>query len=84
MPRRKLLQQIIFPYLTVILASLIAITWFTYRELHEFYVDQTAHSLQARARLVEGQFTPLLPAGDSGYAAVDSLCKGLGEPPLPD
>lgn len=78
MKKRKKLVWRLFPsYLLITLLSLIAVSWYATSSLKEFYIEQTATDLKARAQLLQqqiGQYLePLKPA------AVDAFCKEAGK-----
>jgi two-component system, OmpR family, phosphate regulon sensor histidine kinase PhoR len=76
MRSRRLLWQLYPTYLAVFVVALAALTWFYSRTLHEFYYEQTADSLKARAVLLEPQVRGrLTPASGP---ALNRLCRELG------
>ncbi len=74
--RRSLAWQLFPAYLLITVAALLVITWYLSRLLPDFYHDQVADDLRARARLTELQIAAGLKASD--FKAVDSLVKKLG------
>lgn len=74
--KRRLLWHLYSTYLLIIIISLAATTWFASRTLKQFYLEQSAEDLQARAHLFEAQisnyFTPI------DEKNVDRLCKTIG------
>ncbi len=76
MTNRRLLWQLYPSYLIITLIALLTVSWYTAGALRNFYADQTAKDLEARARLIEGYLTGLW--NDAGSAQVDALCKQLG------
>ena len=76
MARKRMLWQLYTPYLIIIVFSVIALAWYAVWSQRNFYLDQTADDLEARARLISKQLIPL--AQTENYAAIDTLCKELG------
>lgn len=76
MKPKRLIWQLFSSYLLVILASLLATTWYTSRSLGDFYRDKTSDDLRARATLAASQIEPFLLSSD--LLRVDGLCKDLG------
>jgi len=74
--KRSLAWQIFPAYLLTTVAALLVITWYLSQLLPDFYHDQVADDLQARARLIEQQITAGLKASD--YKAVDGMLRKLG------
>jgi len=74
--RRRLLWQLYPAYLLTTVIALFVITWYLSQLLPEFYHNQVAGDLLARARLIEQQIVPNLKAAD--FKAMDSLLKKLG------
>jgi len=77
MQRKGLLWQLFPSFLLVTLLSLALVTAFASHSLRQFYFEQTAAGLQARAFLLENQVATLLAAGDT--AAVQRTCQDLGK-----
>ncbi len=77
MGKRRLIWQIFPSYILVILASLLAITFYTSQSVREFYREQMRAALQSRAALLQPQVAELLRLGQ--LAEVDPLCKRLGK-----
>lgn len=74
--RKRLLWQLYPSYLFITLISLAAATWFSSRTLKQFFLEQNASDLQARAHLFESQILDhLLPLDERG---IDRLCKRIG------
>jgi len=70
-----LLWQIYPSYLLITIVCLVAVTWYASKSLRDFYLDQSASDLEARARLLENQFQELIdPLNEKG---VDLLCKKI-------
>ena len=59
------------------MAAAVLMGWYGSKMVRGFYLDQTAVSLEARARLSEPQIMALLDRGDR--AGVDAIAKQLGE-----
>ncbi|MFZ5980369.1 MAG: two-component system histidine kinase PnpS [Candidatus Zixiibacteriota bacterium] len=75
MARKRMLWQLYFPYLVIIVLSVIALAWYAVRSQRHFYLEQTAEELEARARIITRQITPLINSGN--YDEIDALCKDL-------
>jgi len=73
---KRLLWQLFPSYLAILLLVLLGLTWHFSRSLHDFYIEETASNLNARARLVEFQMAGRLAGADR--PALDRLCKELG------
>ncbi len=75
--RLRLLWQLLPSFLLVILLTLVLLTWLFSRSLSDFYLEQSAVGLEARARLaavqIEGRFDP------ASMAELDRLSVRLGE-----
>jgi two-component system phosphate regulon sensor histidine kinase PhoR len=78
MRSKRLIWQIYPAILVPCGVLLVAVMWFASRSIREFYLDETARDLEARAKLVRNQVAPLVAEGDE--AAIDSLCEFLGRP----
>ena len=76
MNRKRLLWQVLPPFLVVILAALLIAAWLFSRSLEQFHGEQTRRELEARARVVSVQVAGLLAPADA--AKIDALCKRLG------
>ncbi len=76
MRRKRLLWQIYPSYLLITAVSLIAVSWYAYHSLQEFYEHQIVADMQSRAALVERAIASRLTELD--YVGVDALCKELG------
>ncbi|NNL76450.1 MAG: HAMP domain-containing protein [Desulfobacterales bacterium] len=74
---KRLFWQIFPSYLLITLLSVFAVSWYASKSLRQFYQDQTAIELHARAnllsKLVSYHLTPL------DATAVDALCKSMGQ-----
>ncbi len=75
--KKRLFERFFYPYLLLILVSLVAVFWFGSEAFHTFYLDQLTEELIARARLVRAHMPSALTPDLSG--SVDSLCKTLGQ-----
>jgi two-component system, OmpR family, phosphate regulon sensor histidine kinase PhoR len=74
--RRRLLWELYPAYLLTTVLALFLIAWYLSHLLPEFYHNQVAEDLQARARLVEQQLVAPLKQGD--FKTVESLARKLG------
>ncbi len=77
MRQKRLLWQLYPTYLVLIVIVLAAATWFFSRTLGHFYLEETAHSLQARAILLEPQVRRLM--APEATPVVTALCRQLGQ-----
>jgi two-component system phosphate regulon sensor histidine kinase PhoR len=75
--KKRLIWQLFPSYLLITVISLGAITWYASNSLRDFFIEQTASDLEARARILEKQilefFEPLDQMG------IDMLCKAVGK-----
>jgi two-component system phosphate regulon sensor histidine kinase PhoR len=78
MRTKRLIWQLYPAILLPCAVMLLAVMWFSTRSIRQFYLDEMARDLEARARLVRSQVAPRLVGGDR--AGLDSLCKQLGRP----
>lgn len=76
MRHRTLLWQLFPSYLIIIILSIIAVTGVIVHSMKEFYLEQNARELEARAVLVRSHLFNLNFVNDA--ARIDSLCKQLG------
>jgi two-component system phosphate regulon sensor histidine kinase PhoR len=74
--KRSLLWQLYPVYLLVIVIALFTITWYLSQLLPDFYDNQVAEDLQARANLIKDQFLQKLIAQD--FEGMDAMSKELG------
>jgi len=77
MRRQKLIWHLFPLFLLVTLVTLAAVTWYSVRSWHSFFLEQTAQDLTARALLVENRI-----GGRAGWENgpwQDKLCKDLGK-----
>jgi two-component system, OmpR family, phosphate regulon sensor histidine kinase PhoR len=74
--KKKLIWQLFPSYLLITLLALGAVYWYASRSLYQFFVDQTAVDLKAKALLVENQIVPYLDPLDAN--AIDVICKEVG------
>ena len=74
--KKSLLWQLYPVYLLIIVIALFAITWYLSYLLTDFYHNQVAEGLQARANLIKDQFLQKLEVGD--FKGMDVMCKELG------
>jgi two-component system phosphate regulon sensor histidine kinase PhoR len=77
MRKRRLLRQLLPTYLLLSFLALATLGWFAIVSLKDFYLDQTAQNLSARALLVVDLAQTFWDAGPTPQ--LDRLCKGLGE-----
>ncbi|MGD9321155.1 MAG: hypothetical protein PVH99_14380, partial [Desulfobacteraceae bacterium] len=71
--KKRLLWQLYPTYIVIIVVSLLAATWFASRTLKQFYHEQSASDLEARALLFKSQVLEYLSPLDA--QAIDRLCK---------
>jgi len=76
--KKRLLWQLFPSYLLIILISLVAVTLYATTSLKNFYLDQIANDLQARAHLLEKQIFQFI--GPMNADVIDALCKEIGKP----
>jgi two-component system phosphate regulon sensor histidine kinase PhoR len=77
MKKKKRLLRHLFPsYLLITLISLIAVAWFASSSIRQFYLEQRALDLLARARLLENQISQFY--GSLEPRVIDPLCKKIG------
>ena len=74
--RRRLLWRLFPSYLLITMISLLAVTWYASGAMRQFFLDQTATDLKARAALLEKQIAGFLSPLDA--AAIDLICKEAG------
>ncbi len=74
--RQRLLWRLFPSYLLITLISLLAVSWYASEAMRQFFLDQTATDLKARAALLEKQISGLLSPLDA--AAIDSISKEAG------
>jgi two-component system phosphate regulon sensor histidine kinase PhoR len=74
--KKRLLWQLYPTYIVIIVVSLLAATWFASRTLKQFYQEQSASDLEARALLLKSQILEYLSPLDA--QAIDRLCKKVG------
>ena len=75
--KKRLLWQLIPPYLLIILFSLVAVMLYATSSLKGFYLDQIADDLRARAHLLEKNMLQMMKPVDADM--IDTLCKEIGE-----
>ena len=77
MKKRKRLLWRLFPsYLLITLISLLAASWYSSEAMRQFFLEQTATDLKARAALLERQIKGLLSPLRS--ETIDAICKEAG------
>ncbi|MGD9038796.1 MAG: histidine kinase dimerization/phospho-acceptor domain-containing protein, partial [Desulfobacteraceae bacterium] len=74
--KKRLLWQLYPTYIAIIVVTLLAATWFASRTLKQFYHEQSASDLEARALLLKSQVLEYLSPLDA--LAIDRLCKKVG------
>ena len=74
---KRLIWQLYPSYLLITLISLLAVTWYASDSLKNFFLDNTAADLQARARLFEKQITHYTDPLNTKQ--IDLLCKQVGK-----
>ncbi len=74
--KKKLFWQLFPSYLLITIISLVAVSWYASGAIRDFYIEQTASDLEARARLFEetiaGHVDPL------DVKAINQLAKKAG------
>ena len=77
MKKRKRLLWRLFPsYLLITLISLLAASWYSSEAMRQFFLEQTATDLKARAALLERQIKGLLSPLRS--ETINAICKEAG------
>ena len=71
-----LFLKLFFPFLLIVLIPLLAFSWYAGFSMRQFYLEQTAMNLKARANLLKEQVTHDLPTEDG--KKIDLLCKRAG------
>ncbi len=74
--RKRLLWQLFPSYLLITLISLLAASWYASEAMRQFFLDQTAADLKARAGLLEKQIKGLLSPLRS--ETIDAISKEAG------
>ena len=62
--QRKLFWQIFPANLIIILASVVAVGWYSFKAADDFYLDETATDLVDRAHLIQSGVSELVASGD--------------------
>ena len=75
--RKRLLWQLYPPYLSLILLSLLAVSWYTSGSLNTFFFDRNRAELETHARIIEGQLQTPVALNNSDI--LDALCKDIGK-----
>ena len=73
---KRLLWQLFPSYLLITLISLLAASWYASEAMRQFFLDQAATDLKARAALLEKQIQGLLSPLQA--KAIDAICKESG------
>jgi two-component system, OmpR family, phosphate regulon sensor histidine kinase PhoR len=76
MHRPRLFWKLYASYLLIVLVCISAVGLFVARSAHSFYISHVGNELEARARLVEQQVSPLV--GTGAPARLESLVQRLG------
>ena len=74
--KRRLFWQLFPSYLLITLVSLLGVSWYASSAIRNFYIEQTASDLEARARLFEEQVSGLIDPLDA--KTIDLLSKKAG------
>ncbi len=53
MARKKMIWQLIMPFIIIIVSSLVIITWFSFKNLRTFYLEETKKNLYSKLVLFE-------------------------------
>ena len=77
MPRRRLIWQLFPPFLLLVLLAIGSVTWLFTHAVEDFYLEQTRHDLEARARLVQPLLAGHMQQIESAH--LDRLSKQLGD-----
>ena len=75
MRTKKLIWQLLFGYLSVILLPLLAASWYTSNLYNKYYTEQAVTAETTHAYLIGKDLMPFLLTGD--HTRIDSLCKQL-------
>jgi len=73
---KRLLWRLFPSYLLITLISLLAASWYASEAMRQFFLDQTAADLEARAALLEKQIQGLLSPLNA--ETIDAICKEAG------
>ena len=73
--RIRILWQIYFPMVIVIVASVAGSAWFAADHLHDFSIEQTKTELLTRALLVKRQIHPLFTS--QSYGLLNEICRQI-------
>ena len=65
------------PFLLIVLMPLLAVSWYADFSMRQFFMDQMAINLEARANLLKDQMTGYLL--DENWKSIDILCKRAGK-----
>jgi two-component system phosphate regulon sensor histidine kinase PhoR len=74
--KKRLLWHVFFPYLLVILVSLVAVTWLASNSMRQFLLEKIQDDLQTRALLFENYILEHVEPLDE--ESIDRLCKKIG------
>jgi two-component system phosphate regulon sensor histidine kinase PhoR len=75
MRTRKLIRQLLFGYLGVMLLPLLVASWYTSNLYNKFYAGNTVRAETTHVYLIGKEIMPFLLHGE--YGCIDSLCKQL-------
>ena len=76
MLQKRLIWQIFPATMVTLLVAIVAVTWYASTNLHQFYLDESANDLTARAHLIETRVEKLL--NEPGYQELRSFCIRVG------
>ncbi len=74
--KKKLLSQLFFSYLFIVLVCLVAVTWYASSSSRTFFLKNMESDLKERSVLLGKQLRDYLDPLDSG--GIDRVCKDLG------
>ncbi len=74
--KKKLVWQLFFPYLAVILVALIATTWYATKAMRQFHLAQSRIDLENRAYLAKEQIISLFKLPDK--TPLNRYCEEVG------
>ncbi len=80
MRRKRLIWQLFPSFLLITVISLVAASLYAVSSIHQFYLDQLAEDLEARAGILGGQMKEKIKAGK--YQALETMCKEFGKESL--
>ncbi len=74
--QKRMIRQLYPPFLIITIISLAAVIWYASSAFANFFFEQAADDLEARARLIEKQIAGYLSPPDA--KSVDRICKEIG------